>query len=65
MALERRLLEFAETAPRELDAVLLDLLQRSDSAALDCSRSECSNRISTCVWGDALSATTIAHVHLA
>jgi hypothetical protein len=34
MALERWLLEFAETGPHELDAVLLDLLQRSDSAAL-------------------------------
>ncbi len=34
MALERWLLEFAETHPRELDAVLLDILQRSDSAAL-------------------------------
>lgn len=34
MALERWLIEFAETRPRELDSVLLDILQRSDSAAL-------------------------------
>jgi len=34
MALERWLLEFAEAHPAELDAVLLDLLRRSDSAAL-------------------------------
>jgi len=34
MALERWLLEFAEACPRELDAVLLDILQRSDSVAL-------------------------------
>lgn len=34
MALERWLLEFAEARPRELDAVLLNILQRSDSAAL-------------------------------
>jgi hypothetical protein len=34
MALERWLLELAETAPRELDTVLLNLLQRSESAAL-------------------------------
>jgi len=34
MALERWLLEFAETRPGELDAVLLDILRRSDSAAL-------------------------------
>lgn len=34
MALERWLLEFAETRPRELDAVLLHILQLSDSAAL-------------------------------
>src|SRR5262249_30201283 len=34
MALERLLLEYAETHPRELDAVLLDILNRSDSAAL-------------------------------
>lgn len=34
MALERWLLEFAEVRPRELDAVLLDILKRSDCAAL-------------------------------
>jgi hypothetical protein len=34
MALERWLLEFAETQPSELDAVLLHILRRSDSAAL-------------------------------
>jgi hypothetical protein len=34
MALERWLLEFAEARPGSLDAVLLDLLRRSDSAAL-------------------------------
>lgn len=34
MALERRLLEFAEARPRELDRVLLHVRQRSDSAAL-------------------------------
>jgi hypothetical protein len=34
MAVERWLLEFAETHPRDLDAVLLDILRRSDSAAL-------------------------------
>lgn len=34
MALERWLLEFAEAQPAQLDAVLLDLLRRSDSAAL-------------------------------
>jgi hypothetical protein len=34
MALEQWLLEFAEIRPRELDAVLLHILQRSDSAAL-------------------------------
>jgi hypothetical protein len=34
MALERWLLELAETYPHELDAVLLDILRRSDSAAL-------------------------------
>jgi hypothetical protein len=34
MALERWLLEFAEARPSELDAVLLHILQRSDSAAL-------------------------------
>jgi len=34
MALERWLLEFAEAHPRELDAVLLDILKKSDSAAL-------------------------------
>jgi hypothetical protein len=34
MALERWLLEFADTHPRELDAVLLNILRRSDSVAL-------------------------------
>lgn len=34
MAVERWLLEFAETHPRELDGVLLHILQQSDSAAL-------------------------------
>jgi hypothetical protein len=34
MALERWLLEFAETRRRELDGVLLSILKRSDSAAL-------------------------------
>jgi hypothetical protein len=34
MALERWLLEFAETHPRELDEVLLQILKRSDSVAL-------------------------------
>lgn len=34
MALERWLLEFAEARPRELDAILLQILKRSDSAAL-------------------------------
>ena len=34
MALERWLLEFAEAHPRELDAILLQILKRSDSAAI-------------------------------
>ena len=34
MALERWLLDFAKTRPEELDAILLDILRRSSSAAL-------------------------------